>query len=82
MKVAFNQKVKFDTKKCALAETLNYPPITVDNLFKFFACDCALAHFFDQHQTFWQKATFSTIQIHDVMKPSPIPRNSSKGISL
>ena len=64
VKVAFCQKVwwgsKEYSKRLPSAENLNFPPIIVNNFFKFSAQESDLEYFFEPHRTFWQKATFSS----------------------
>ena len=73
LKVAFYQKVRFlfqisrstkkKSKSLSWTWNLKFPPITVNNLFKFQAQDSALDSLFLEiwktNRTFWKKATFS-----------------------
>ena len=62
LKAAFCQKIWCGSKKYAKslswAENLNKLYTVKGGKFKFSAQDSDLAYFFEQHQTFWQKATF------------------------
>ena len=67
LKVAFSQKVRCGSKNysksLSWAENLNFPPKTVNNIFKFSAQDSDLEYCFELYQIFWQKATFKTIRL-------------------
>ena len=73
LKAAFCQKVRWGSKKYSKSlswtENLNKLFTVMGGKFKLFAQDSDLEYFFEPHQSFWQKATFSMrVSIHSFAK--------------